>query len=277
MNSSSWSSSYRQKLRVRFYNWLTQGSNTTDDKPQAHTLAGHARSFDTHHIANGQYRPLLDVLPTINDTYMQLSNRNTDGTGNNIQHSTNTSDYESYPNNSSSGIFNPSWWLNQTNSLQAAASDMMHSTSAYETFQSHAPNAPSHFFDLNNFTKTFNLTEDHIKDFVTKSVQLNKLINESGVDDDVGDSSACHYCNGFIKDIFGGYKNMHGYISLAVRVFSIFSIEPIALLVAEFVYSMSICAIIPFPHPHIDLHIWNNSQHSQHNRIDPQRYEQNTD
>lgn len=94
---------------------------------------------------------------------------------------------------------------------------MMHPTSSYDALQSHHAPSQTQLMDL----KALNLTEEHIKDFVTKSITLDKLINVSrGIssDEDIADDPACHYCDGFVKDLFGGYKGIHGYISLAVCV-----------------------------------------------------------
>lgn len=230
MNSSSWSSSFRQKLRVKFYNWLTQIYNTTSttssqhiiDKPQTHSPIGYARSSDAQHITNGQSRLFLDALPTINDIYVPLNDINYNS--NSIENDTNISgNIDSYLTNNTftNSLFGSNWWNNNSNAIDVIKSfgtvEMMHQTNSYDTLQSHTPNL-TQLIDLKNLSKQLNLTEDHLKDFVTKSFQLGKIINESGGDDDTIDSSACHYCNGFVKDLFGGYKNMHGYISLAVRI-----------------------------------------------------------
>lgn len=231
MNSSSWSSSFRQKLRVKFYNWLTQIYNTTSttssqqiiDKPQAHSPIGYARSSDAQHITNSKSRQFLDALPTINDIYVPLNDINYNG--NSIENDTNIIGNidDSYLTNNTytNSLFGSNWWGNNSNAIDVIKSfgtvEMMHQTNSYDTLQSHSPNL-TQLIDLKNLSKQLNLTEDHLKDFVTKSFQLGKIINESGGDDDAIESSACHYCNGFVKDLFGGYKNMHGYISLAVRI-----------------------------------------------------------
>lgn len=243
MNSSSWSPSYRQTLRLKYYNWLTQAANATSISPGRQSIdkphTGYARSSDTQSIATGRLRPLVDALPTINDIYLQLNGKQSvDGVT-----------APNYPNAIGPGtaplpngtLAASSLWTNASRAGQAIQSlvtiDMMHPTSAYDALQSHhAPNQ-TQLFDLKNITNAYNLTEDHIKDFVTKSFELGKLINVSGgvagiaTGDDVADASACHYCNGFVKDLFGGYKSIHGYMSLAVCVHALFKCQQVSLSV----------------------------------------------
>lgn len=79
-----------------------------------------------------------------------------------------------------------------------------------------------------NLAKKLNLTGDEINDFFNKAtIEEAKNINRTTTAIGRGashpnstgnnDASACeYYCNGLIKDVFTNYKNMHGYISLAV-------------------------------------------------------------
>lgn len=228
MNSSSWSPSYRQTLRLKYYNWLTQAANATSispgrqsiDKPQT----GYARSSDAQSIATGRLRPLVDALPTIDDIYVQLNGQQSvDGVAApNYPHAIGPGTVP-LPNGT---IAASSLWTNVSRAGQAIQSlvtiDMMHPTSSYDALQSHHTSNQAQLF------KDLNITEDHIKDFVTKTFELGKLINVSGgvagiaAGGDTADASACHYCNGFVKDLFGGYKSIHGYISLAVCVYVFF-------------------------------------------------------
>lgn len=59
--------------------------------------------------------------------------------------------------------------------------------------------------DLEHFATYFNLTRPS-----TNLSLLNTTIANSNCD---------HYCAGFIRDLLGSYKSIHGYISLVVSVF----------------------------------------------------------
>lgn len=80
-----------------------------------------------------------------------------------------------------------------------------------------------------NLAKKLNLTGDEINDFFNKAtIEEAKNINRTTTaigrgtthPNSTGNGNAAaaceYYCNGIIKDVFTNYKNMHGYISLAV-------------------------------------------------------------
>lgn len=63
-----------------------------------------------------------------------------------------------------------------------------------------------------------NITQEHIKDFLDKLLEMtNKTTN--GMHNDDEEESCSYYCNGLVKEVSLGYKSIHGYISLVVRVF----------------------------------------------------------
>lgn len=79
-----------------------------------------------------------------------------------------------------------------------------------------------------NLAKKLNLTGDEINDFFNKAtLEEAKNINRTTTaigrgtshPNSTGNDNAAvceYYCNGLIKDVFTSYRNMHGYISLAV-------------------------------------------------------------
>lgn len=82
--------------------------------------------------------------------------------------------------------------------------------------------------DIRKNLAKLNLTGDEINDFFNKAtIEEAKNINRTTTAIGRGglhsnstsndNSAVCeYYCNGLIKDVFANYKNMHGYISLAV-------------------------------------------------------------
>lgn len=128
-----------------------------------------------------------------------------------------------------------------------------------------------------NLAKKLNLTGDEINDFFNKAtIEEAKNINRTttvigrggGLHSNAsGDDSAAvceYYCNGLIKDVFTSYRNMHGYISLAVRAKG--KIGRVAFLKPKF--------FIPsFATINADLYLWNDCQHTEHYRIDAKGYE----
>lgn len=77
------------------------------------------------------------------------------------------------------------------------------------------------FLKLNNISiNDLNITSENFNDFFKKLIQLSKSVNASGHDAHSNDHYSCdEYCNGFIKDIFGTYRGIHGYLSLLVSYF----------------------------------------------------------
>lgn len=90
----------------------------------------------------------------------------------------------------------------------AIVSSAIHFRNAFDTRT--LPANGSHLIDLKNI----NVTDDELHDFAKKLLEYNQF-NRSHANE----SLACkYYCDGFFKDLFSGYKSMHGYISLAVSI-----------------------------------------------------------
>lgn len=79
----------------------------------------------------------------------------------------------------------------------------------------------THFLKLNNISiNDLNITSENFNDFFKKLIQLSKPVNASGIDAHSNEHDSCDdYCKGFIKDIFGTYRGIHGYLSLLVSIF----------------------------------------------------------
>lgn len=78
----------------------------------------------------------------------------------------------------------------------------------------------THFLKLNNISiNDLNITSENFNDFLKKLIQLSKSANQSGVGAYSNGHESCDaYCNGFVKDIFGTYRGIHGYLSLLVSI-----------------------------------------------------------
>lgn len=71
----------------------------------------------------------------------------------------------------------------------------------------------THSIDLKNI----NVTYDELHDFAIKVLKYNQYTNHNR--SHANESLACrYYCDGFFKDLLSSYKDMHGYISLAVSI-----------------------------------------------------------
>lgn len=235
MNYLNSSRNYREKLRRKFFEWLTaQMRNTTTsthpnqehsiEKADSYVEKSYLRSINSDTITE-QSKPINESLPSI-DEYFNLNN--TDKVHNYSSLNNNIDYYLDVNNNSSninSTLFDFNWPMNSNYTFDQftkseSTIDMMHATNSYDSTKMAVANT-SRLFDLKNISITdLNITTDNLNDFLTKLIQLSQPINESGDDDDDLESSACrYYCNGFVKDLFGSYKSVHGYISLVVRGF----------------------------------------------------------
>lgn len=78
----------------------------------------------------------------------------------------------------------------------------------------------THFLKQNNISiNDLNITSENFNDFFKKLIQLSKPVNASGIDAHSNEHGSCDdYCKGFIKDIFGTYRGIHGYLSLLVSI-----------------------------------------------------------
>lgn len=75
-------------------------------------------------------------------------------------------------------------------------------------------NATNYLEAQNINISNLNITNDNINDFLTKLFQLHK---KSDDEDNSAPIETCdHFCNGPIKNMLLGYKNVHGYLSLLV-------------------------------------------------------------
>lgn len=81
-----------------------------------------------------------------------------------------------------------------------------------------------YFLKQNNISiNNLNITSENFNDFLKKLVQLSKPVNMSGINAHSNEHDSCDdYCKGFIQDIFGTYRNIHGYLSLLVSIYYIF-------------------------------------------------------
>lgn len=237
MNNLNWNPKYRQKLRAKFFKWLTRIRNATlmqSDQAsliqqkqtdsahhQSNLHKGDLRSIDTRTFEPSTYS-LLESLSS--DDYFYQNNNNTNTTNSPASFGGNTtSDFFIAPHSNNSLFDFAIFDANTTTSTVAsiAPSAVMHNNNV-ELYNMGAnkmfsENSTQHLIDLKNISITdLNITADYLNDFLKKLLQLSKPLNESGDEED-HESSACqYYCNGFVKDLFGSYKNVHGYISLVV-------------------------------------------------------------
>lgn len=107
----------------------------------------------------------------------------------------------------------------------------------------------------------YNITTDNLNDFVKKWLQMRPPINSS-LNRNKSDSSCSHYCQGFIKELFGSYISVHGYISLVVSM-TWFCFKQ------KHIYSFS--RLLLFIHL-LGLHIWYNCKYTQCNCTDTKGY-----
>lgn len=102
-----------------------------------------------------------------------------------------------------------------TTALTAIVSSAIHFRNAFDTTRILSGNA-THLIDLKNI----NVTDDELHDFAKKLLEYNQYNRSHG-----NESLTCkYYCDGFFKDLFSSYKNMHGYISLAVSIINLYYI-----------------------------------------------------
>lgn len=143
-----------------------------------------------------------------------------------------------------------------------------------------------------NLAKNLNLTRDEINDFLKKAIiqDTHRIHNTSHPNSTRNNAAACeYYCNGLIKDVFANYRNMHGYISLAVSqtvempiqfTYGIHSgffhhneaehgliLINLSKICIFFLCSAHFLLVI------VDLHLWNNCQHIEHYCINTKGHE----
>lgn len=245
MNNLNWNPKYRQKLRTKFFKWLTRIRNATlmqsdqssafqhkhqdhhyPQQQQVNLQKSDLRSVETRTLESSTY-PLFESLSASDDYFYQnLTNTlspsgNITGGGGGSQSSNSTTDFLAAAASTNSSLFDFTFFdANSTTAATAIApsASVMHNNAIthMETTKMFSENA-TRLFDFKNITITdFNITTDNINDFLKKLWQLSKPLNET-VEDDDNELSACqYYCNGFVKDLFGSYKSVHGYISLVV-------------------------------------------------------------
>lgn len=123
------------------------------------------------------------------------------------------------------------------------------------------------------FFQYHNISRENLKEFLQA---MAKLQNRTHVERPTEDDSCQYYCKGFIKDLFGSYSNVHGYISLVVSIEICLNDKMTFNRIFLFRFDPYFRFRFVFFYVILGLHIRYNCQYSQYYCFDTKRHGQIT-